>query len=316
MKKKLLLIAIIAITNLSLVKAQANFDDLQLAPDTFWNGSDLSGGFTTGNVFFKNYYDTNYYSWSGFCYSSKTDTTTAGWANQYSTIAGSGYNGSQNFGIYYPSYGQAVYIKLNNNEHISGFYVTNSTYAYLSMRDGDSYAKKFGGTSGDDPDWFKLKIFGYQNGNLIDTVVFYLADFRFTNNSQDYIVKDWTFVDLSSINNSDSITFALSSTDNGQYGMNTPAYFCIDNLEYTTGIKNNISDNKVNIYPNPAKDIININNSNNSVLSIFDITGKQILCKKLNSNNSKINVSNLLSGVYFVKIAKSNVVTTKKLIIE
>ena len=108
------------------------------------------------------------------------------------------------------------------------------------MCDGDSYAKKFGGTTGDDPDWFKLKIFGYQNGNFIDTVVFYLADFRFTDNNQDYIIKDWTFVDLSTIENSVSLTFELSSTDNGQYGMNTPAYFFIDNLDYTTKINKNL----------------------------------------------------------------------------
>jgi hypothetical protein len=38
---------------------------------------------------------------------------------------------------------------------VTGAYFTNTTYAALSMLSGDSFAKKFGGASGDDPDWFK-----------------------------------------------------------------------------------------------------------------------------------------------------------------
>ncbi len=317
MTKKLLLVAIVIIANLSLVNAQADFEDLNLPVDSFWNGADLSGGFTTGNTYFKNYYDTSYYSWAGFCYSSKTDTTTAGWSNQYSTIAGSGYNNSQTFGLYSASYsGNPVYIKFNNNEQLTGFYVTNNTYAYISMRDGDSYSKKFGGTTGDDPDWFKLKIFGYKNGNFIDTVVFYLADFRFNNNADDYIIKDWTFVDLSSISNADSLTFDMSSTDNGQYGMNTPAYFCIDNLDYTTSITANTNNNKISIYPNPAKDKFTITNLNNAKINIYNITGKIILSQESLSENSNVDISHLKSGIYFVKIKNNNSIITKKLVVE
>jgi hypothetical protein len=34
------------------------------------------------------------------------------------------------------------------------------------MRDGDGFGKKFGGTTGMDPDWFKLTIKGYSGGAL------------------------------------------------------------------------------------------------------------------------------------------------------
>ena len=61
---------------------------------------------------------------------------------------------------------------------IDGMYVTNGTYAYLSMLNGDAYAKKFGGVSGNDPDWFKLTIRKWYNGILAnDSVTFYLADY-------------------------------------------------------------------------------------------------------------------------------------------
>ena len=58
--------------------------------------------------------------------------------------------------------------------------VTNTTYAALSMRDGDSFAKKFGGPSGNDPDYFRLTITGKDSGgSTIGSVEFYLADYRF-----------------------------------------------------------------------------------------------------------------------------------------
>ena len=44
------------------------------------------------------------------------------------------------------------------------------------------------------------------------------------------IVDSWQRVDLSSLGNIDKIIFELTSTDMGEYGMNTPSYFCLDRL--------------------------------------------------------------------------------------
>jgi hypothetical protein len=41
-------------------------------------------------------------------------------------------------------------------------------------------------------------------------------------------------VDLSSIGAVRTIEFTLSSSDNGDYGMNTPSYFCLDGFKYKT----------------------------------------------------------------------------------
>ena len=55
-----------------------------------------------------------------------------------------------------------------------------------------TFAKKFGGTTGNDPDFFKVTVKGYKGGVLTtDSVPFYLADFRFANNALDYIVDSW-----------------------------------------------------------------------------------------------------------------------------
>jgi hypothetical protein len=59
--------------------AIADFEDLVLEPDSFWNGDDSSGGFTSGSAYFENYYDTVYGMWGGFAYSNMTDTLAEGW---------------------------------------------------------------------------------------------------------------------------------------------------------------------------------------------------------------------------------------------
>ena len=64
----------------------------------------------------------------------------------------------------------------------------------------------------------------------IGTVDFYLADYRFADNSKDYIVENWEYVDLSSLGVVKSLEFSLNSSDAGVFGMNTPAYFAMDDL--------------------------------------------------------------------------------------
>ncbi|MBI5219991.1 MAG: DUF4465 domain-containing protein [Bacteroidia bacterium] len=248
----LLVISFFSLISKTEAQTLSTFENLTLPADSFWNGSDYSGGFTNGAGYFVNSFTDwggGITSWAGYAYSNMKDTTTPGYANQYSAFAGSGFGGSSNFaiGYCYPT----TKIKLNESQRpkvVEGFYVSNTTYAVIAMRDGDAYCKIFGGVTGNDPDWFKLSVWGYHNGAPTDTVAFYLADYRFANNDSDYIVKDWRWVDLASLGNIDSIEMVLSSTDNGQYGMNTPAYYCMDNLtvDYLPELEHQITANCLN----------------------------------------------------------------------
>ena len=85
------------------LKAQkpAGFEDLTLDTESYWNGSDGSGSFTSSNLIFKNSYNADWMSWSGFACSNITDNRTKGWSNQYSAIPGSGYKGSANYAVAY-----------------------------------------------------------------------------------------------------------------------------------------------------------------------------------------------------------------------
>jgi hypothetical protein len=214
-----------------LVKAQqiANFEDLALGAGSYWNGSDGSGGFASGSAWFSNNYDTTYDSWDGFAYSNISNTSAKGWASQYNAITGSGQGGSANYAVGYIGWTMPPTMTLDEPTIVSGLYVTNDNYAYYSMLKGDSFAKKFGGPTGNDADWFLLTMTGRDAmGAVTGTVDFYLADYRSADNSMDYIVSDWQYVSLASLGVVKSVEFNLSSSDVSAWGMNTPGYFAID----------------------------------------------------------------------------------------
>lgn len=303
----------------------ADFENLSLPTESFWDGSDLSGThnngiftseFTSGGFTFPNLFDTTWgtpgYWLGGFAYSNMTDSVTSGVGNKYSAKAGGGASSLN-------------YVVASNNSfftnfqyQILNFKITNSTYAYNSMRDGDAFAKKFGGPTGNDPDWFKLNIKFYLFGGLEDSVDFYLADFRFSDNNQDYILKDWTSVFLNPVMSTfDSVYFELSSSDVGMWGMNTPAFFCLDDiqLEMVTG-ENELSQNTFSFFPNPTSNVLNIKATEAvESLTVTDMSGRII--KTINSNNTnqeRIDVSDLNSGIYFIQVVSNGVPQVQKFI--
>lgn len=212
-----------------------HFDNLHLpSAQSFWNGSDLSGGFSLQNIRFGNGYNPDWFSWWGFAYSNIDNTNTPGWANQYASWSGSDLSGTGNYAIVFDdAYSpEKDVVTFPVETRVQGFHINNATYPALSMRDGDLFAKKFGGPSGNDPDWFLLTVTGADSsGQNCGTTTFYLADFRFTNNAQDDIVGSWTWLSLTNLGHRvKTLHFALSSSDNGGFGMNTPAYFAMDDL--------------------------------------------------------------------------------------
>lgn len=221
----------IASPSQALAQQVVDFEDLSLAPNSYYNGSDGAGGFTSRGAFFNNSYNPTFDSWSGWSYSNTTNTTTPGFTNQYSAYTGGGFNGSSNYGVAFTFSPGDAYIDLPTGFNAQSAQITNTTYAALSILNGDQFAKKFGGVSGNDPDFFQLTITGLdEQGTAIDNVNFYLADYRFSDNSQDYLVDTWKTVDLSSLKQATRLSFAVTSSDIGQFGLNTPAYFALDDL--------------------------------------------------------------------------------------
>jgi hypothetical protein len=176
----------------------------------------------------------------GIAISQWNDTLTAGYKNQCSVYyvdpgtGYGGYGGSETFALHFgyndPTYmgDTRTYVSFEDTSKTAvfeGFYVTNNTYAARAMKYGEG-AKKF---TYADKDWFKLLIEGIApDGSVTDTVEFYLADFRIYGIGG--VVEDWEYVDLSPLGAVTAIRFDLQSSDTGAAGMNTPAYFCFDDL--------------------------------------------------------------------------------------
>jgi len=214
-----------------------DFNELPLAPDSYWNGADMSGGFLSRGVFFNNLFTDwgwGFYSWAGFAYSNVDDPVTPGYGNQYAVISGTGKGGTGNYAVVYDDAFDPTqdFLDLPVPSQVRGFFVNNTTYTALSMLNGDAFTKKFGGATGDDPDWFLLTITGKDTtGNQVGIVETYLADYRSADNAMDYVVDRWQWVDLTSLGpDLKSLHFTLSSSDVGPWGMNTPAYFAMDDL--------------------------------------------------------------------------------------
>ena len=290
-----------------------DFGELTLNPESYWNGSDEAGQFSSGPSRFYNAYNSEYFSWSGWAYSNTSDVTTPGYMNQYSAFTGEGFHGAEDFNdIYGVSYlfGPSVIDFTAGKAHaVEGFFVTNSTYAALSMMQGDWVAKPFGGADGTDPDFFKLLVWGTNNGVSTDSIEFYLADYRYDEAENDYLIKTWQWVDLTSLGKVDSLMFGLESSDVGEWGMNTPAYFCLDNLlvlpDEAPYVANPIAD--MAYYCDGTESVIDIS----SVFSDPDDDDSEIVkVVKSNSNDGLLSASisgDELTLVGYITLLKSTI---------
>lgn len=301
---------LIVMSGSSSAQTTSDFENLSLPVDSFYNGSDYAGSFTSGNAVFPNLYlyDSTYggYWASGFAYSSMRDSVDGTFLNMYSARPATGAEGSATYAIGQ----QGSVLKLTGaaaGKAVMGAYFTNGSYGTYSMENGDGFAKKFGGATGDDPDWFKVTVKAWFNGTLgNDSVDIYLADYRFSNNDQDYILRDWQWFSLLSLGNADSLRFTLSSSDNGAYGMNTPPFFYFDQFKTADspyGIKEN-SLVSMKLSPNPAVDYLCIDlgeNSGLALLEVLDLSGRVLQQQSIENSRERIDLRNLESGCYLLR---------------
>ena len=86
---------------------------------------------------------------------------------------------------------------------------------------------------------------------------------------------------------------------------------------YPWNIDENNSNNLIQIFPNPAIDIVNVNSKADiNKIIVFDDLGKLVYEKKVvEDNNIKINTASFDAGVYFVKIYTNEGVVVRKVAI-
>ncbi|MCF6183131.1 MAG: T9SS type A sorting domain-containing protein [Bacteroidales bacterium] len=91
------------------------------------------------------------------------------------------------------------------------------------------------------------------------------------------------------------------------------------NKTVNVGVESINAENGLKIYPNPAVNEIKIDlssfNNQNVSISLIDITGKTVALYNL-ANSNTIDISNLKSGIYFVKADSPEKTKTTKLVIK
>lgn len=324
--RKIITLASALLFSAAALQAQtvATFDTLSLTgTDTFYVnytswGNDV--GFNDGLAYFPCVYDSTQWgvSWSsGFVYTNSTDLSDSSYNNLHASVTGKGYNNSNQYLSVSAFSPVKIHLKGKaQGQPVRGFYATNLVYGYKEMST-DGFSKKFGDSANkvgatDFPDWFKITVKGYENGNLkSDSVDFYLADFRDPDNSKDYILHTWEWVDLLPLGEVDSLMISLSSTDTaGGWGMNNPAYFAMDNFETleTNSVGTLATSYVAKIYPNPASDKLFIEAGVAAInkITVMSMTGKVVKAVVASESLTLVDVSQLASGVYIVHIEGDN----------
>lgn len=85
-------------------------------------------------------------------------------------------------------------------------------------------------------------------------------------------------------------------------------------LDVIVGIPDK-SENKIDLYPNPATNYVFINGMNGAEISIMDISGRVVKNTTIHSDNERIDVSDLQNGIYMIHALLENNISVEKLIV-
>ena len=122
---------------------------------------------------------------------------------------------------------ELVYFEFGDGKErvIDHMYVTNTTYVYNILENGDGWMVPAGGVS--DDCWFKIVAYGY---NLNDELTG-IAEFALWENGTG--IKDWTKWELSSLGSVARVEFNMIGSEElyaSGYGLGAPGYFAYDNV--------------------------------------------------------------------------------------
>lgn len=225
--------------------SQATFEELTslLNADGYWVGDTL-GNNTYDNWGSKAYrnciavngwqlecdYTPAWGSWSGYALSNRTatsfsmDTYTI---DQFNNVTGHGAKGSKVFCVVFP-YGEAITTTDGKPKAITGLWMTNTAYTANAIVNGDGMSTDDDGTYTGDKgfgtnDYLYVTITGTHADSTATSVRVYLAQ------NGDYL-KDWQWVDLTSLGEVTALNFAFTTTKKNAYGATTPAYCAIDGI--------------------------------------------------------------------------------------
>lgn len=169
-----------------------------------------------------------------------------------SGASGAGHSGN-NFAIVYgyvdqynSSYMTYPSITFRASTKVSTVWICNSSYTYGVIKNGNHWddgeddgwtgsAKPLNNTFSDGKKgYLTIEAYGFNGStptNGGNPVTFDLANYN--TSSTGNVIDQWTEWDLSALGSVTTIKFNIVGNDSGTYGLNTPAYFCIDDISYS-----------------------------------------------------------------------------------
>ena len=202
----------------SAAQTTVSFDGLGLTPGRYVNNASFATNAATfRNVDFRS-------SWAGFAFSTVSNVVANWYTNQYAAIAPR--TNAYAVGYHDDYRGVAPEIVFDMPVAPQSVLLNNTTYAALTIRDGNAYAQPFGSN-----DYFVLALTAYNgDGRAVATTNHYLADFR---NGKTFIQTNWTQLDLSWMPPTVvSLVGTLETTDMSGSWANTPLYFALADFTY------------------------------------------------------------------------------------
>ncbi|MFC5271461.1 T9SS type A sorting domain-containing protein [Adhaeribacter terreus] len=133
-------------------------------------------------------------------------------------------------------------------------------------------------------------------------------------------------IDLTPYKNKGGIQIGLESSVKEGFDNTNGTANVIDNIEvqriaFIEGIKENILQNNVVVFPNPSNSLFNLKvptTTRNYSVEVTDLTGKLVKQQTVtnNSGTTQLNLNGTAKGIYILKIASEGNVATRKLIVE
>ena len=200
----------------------------------------------------------------------------------------------------------------------------------------DGYVLRYEGNSSDATAWF------YTQGIQLTGGSEYTISYKYGNNSSDNYSENLQVLygtepnasamtteiaDHPGINtamaNTNVVTFTPATTGIYYFGfqaysMANQSQLFLDNIEVTGSLSTpDLDINKITFYPNPVKDLLHLSFSNEiSKVMVVNLLGQKVVEFQSNTTHTTLNLSELPSGTYLVKVISGDSIKIIKIIKE
>jgi hypothetical protein len=221
---------------LEIFNATIGFEDAPLNADGIWCGDETGEKFDSygSDGFLCSYkediatfpvkWTPAWASWSGYGASNRTETTYAAetmFTDQFNNITGTAKSGS-NFMVLY-TFGEEI--TFDQPVTVKGFWYTNDAWTVDAILNGDGMSPgKF-----EAEDFLNCVVYPTPADDVFSGARLEISLAK----DGDY-VKEWKYCDLNDVPGFQSIkalSFSFEGSKNNDYGLTTPSYICIDDIE-------------------------------------------------------------------------------------